>query len=273
MKARVLQFFTAHPFLGFLGCLGSLASIMALPFAVFPSLVAPKRELSFCVNPVRTPIVQTAKSSDVSILYKGHRVAVDVTAVQVAVWNSGREPIKAPDCLSPVTLRIPDGVQLLDAKPLSISRSVLGFEMKPLLTAVLTNSSDPNSIPQFSDTSITLSWKILEHNDGALIQIVYVGDSSVPLSLQGTIVGQKQPYEVKSSNVARKEIAEFLKYPVTGVALFIIAAILTNVRIKSRVGLFGTRMVVVIGMVILLMCAFSALDSWGNRHSHTPFGF
>jgi hypothetical protein len=94
-KTKVLQFFTAHPLLGLIGCFGSLASIIGLPFAVFPWLASPQRDLRYIVNPVRTPIVQTAKPSEVSVLYKGRPVSGNVTAVQVAIWNAGREPVTA----------------------------------------------------------------------------------------------------------------------------------------------------------------------------------
>jgi hypothetical protein len=184
LKSKVLQFFTAHPLLGFIGCLGSLASIIGLLFSFFPWWSAPKKDLSFCINPVRTPIVQIAKRSDVSVSYKGKAVDGDVTAVQIAIWNAGREPIKADDVLKPIILHTATN-QIIESLILKTTRNVCEFQLTS------------NNI---GSNSIGMKWRILEHDDGALLQIVYSGDSDVPLTLDGILVGQPYPKEVASSH-------------------------------------------------------------------------
>src|SRR6202035_2767125 len=46
---------------------------------------------------------------------------------------------------------------------------------------------------------ISVKWRILERNDGGLIQIVYSGNPEVPFTLDGVIVGQHSPFEVARS--------------------------------------------------------------------------
>jgi hypothetical protein len=174
IKSKILQFFTAHPLLGFIGCLGSLASIIGLLFSVFPWLAAPRKDLSFCVNPVRTPIVQIARPTDVSVSYKGNPVKGNVTAAQIAIWNAGREPIKGDDVLTPIILHTGTN-QIMEASILKATREVSGFQL------------DSNNI---GSNSIGMKWRILEKNDGALLQIVYSGDVNVPVIFEGVLIGQ-----------------------------------------------------------------------------------
>jgi hypothetical protein len=185
---RILEFFRQHPLLGFLGCLGSIASIVALPYTVFPWLGGPKRDLSYCIAPIRVPIVQSVKTSDVTVSYRGQPVSGNVTAVQIAIWNAGREPIRGDDLLTPVVLHTPEDVVMMEVAPLKITRDVIGFK--------LATTKAPSS-------AATLSWKILEHNDGVVLQVVYAGSVGVPLKLEGTIIGQQSPHEKSAAHVGK----------------------------------------------------------------------
>ncbi len=126
----ILQFFSNHPLLGFLGCLGSLASIVALGPAYFPWWTSPKRDLVYCINPVRTPIVHVGDISDFTVNYRGNVVTGNVTAVQVAIWNAGREPIRNTDILTTnLVLHTPNDVKILVIKTITNTSPVTGFEM------------------------------------------------------------------------------------------------------------------------------------------------
>jgi len=61
-------------------------------------------KLSYAVNPTKTSIVKSGQSSDLHVLYKGQEVSADVTELQIAVWNKGRESIRAENFLTPITL-------------------------------------------------------------------------------------------------------------------------------------------------------------------------
>src|SRR5258705_12586636 len=93
----ILHFISAHPFGVCVAFLGALASIIALMLGFFPWMVAPHRNLVYSINRVRTPIVQSSAPSDVSISYKGKPINGNVTAVQIGIWNAGREPIRSED--------------------------------------------------------------------------------------------------------------------------------------------------------------------------------
>src|SRR4051812_48789711 len=91
------------------GVVAGMASIFAFGATPFPWLFSAKRELVYSVNAVRTPIVQTAKESPVTVSYRGTPVEGNVTAVQIAIWNAGREPIRHEDILSPIILSVGGG--------------------------------------------------------------------------------------------------------------------------------------------------------------------
>jgi hypothetical protein len=181
---RVLQFFSTHPLIGLIGTLGALASICAFPFTVWPWLAGSKPELTYCVNPVQTVIVQTKRTSDVAVTYKGTPVEGNVTAVQIAVWNGGREPIRSEDVLSYIQLRTKGTCKLLDVSIAKTNRSVTGFFLN------MTNAAPG---------IIGMGWRILEKGDGAVIQVVYTSTNEVSFTLDGVVVGQKSPTEQRKS--------------------------------------------------------------------------
>jgi hypothetical protein len=255
IKTKIIQFFTAHPLLGFIGCLGSLASMVALPFALFPWLASPRTDLSFCVYPVRTPIIQIERRSDVTVSYKGKIVNGDVTAMQFAVWNAGREPIMAGNILAPIVLHLATN-QIMEVSILKPARDVCEFQL-------VTNGIVENRIG--------MSWRILERNDGAVIQIVYSGGEEVPFALDGILVGQRILHQVTTVN---KEAAyrSFLlaciaiSFILLGVALTLIVPV--RIVAASRKTLLGLFMV-----LIALVAAKYFYQHWIYQRTFTPFGF
>jgi hypothetical protein len=248
--------------LAVIGVLGGMASIFALPYAAFPWRFGPRHDLSYCIAPIRTPIVQISKPSDVSISYKGVPVTGNVTAALVAIWNDGREPIRREEFLTPITLRLPDNVRILELSALKVSRSIVGFSM--------VHSNAPAS-------SATLDWKILEHNDGVLLQIVYSGNTDTRISLDGTIVGQNAIHfqSVLPNKSAPRTV--MLAVIFLGVWLFCVRTILRVFRVLKASKLvlrwiaaivilfFGTGAFVLSLMFYMLMCR-----GWMDT---TPFDF
>src|ERR1035441_3605369 len=144
----ILVWFAAHPIVGFVG---TLASVLGVVLAVAFYLAAIRtRELSLYVNPSRATIVKSGQSSDLHILYKGKDVSTDVTALQVELWSAGKESIRPEHVLSPITLETTPKVPILEARIRHISR--------PVTQIVLDQT-------QIADGKVTVSWKILEHND------------------------------------------------------------------------------------------------------------
>jgi len=195
-KSTLQRFFTEHWIALSIGFLGGIASIGALVLAFFPWLTSPKRELRFCTHPHRVSIVQAAKSAEISINYKGFRVQGNLTAAQVTIWNSGREPIKTEDILSPIVVSISTNCPILEFTVLKTKRNVIGFQI---------DSTNADS------GLLGLHWKILEKGDAALIQIVYAGPAESPISMQGTIVGQPFPVEVFPRELESQQNKKALK--------------------------------------------------------------
>src|ERR1035441_10595100 len=157
----LLHYISTHPAAILYYFIAALASILTFVFGFFPWAFAAKRELTFSVNPNRTPIVQAAKSSDIAITYKGIKVEGDVTAEQIAIWNNGRASIRREAILTTnIILCVPTNCQLLEVKVLQTRQAVSGFQLNT------TNMASGN---------IGLDWRILQKLEGALVQIVYAG--------------------------------------------------------------------------------------------------
>src|ERR1035441_7570855 len=142
----LLHYISTHPAAILYYFIAALASILTFVFGFFPWAFAAKRELTFSVNPNRTPIVQAAKSSDIAVTYKGIKVEGDVTAEQIAIWNDGRESIRREAILTNIMLCVPTNCQLLEAKILHTRQAVSGFRL---------------DAPNIPFGTINLDWRIL----------------------------------------------------------------------------------------------------------------
>ena len=107
-----IAFFRDHPVLGFIG---TIASIISVPLTIYFSLLGQRsRRLDFYLNPTTTTIVKNGESSDLHVLYGDKLITTDVTGLQIAVWNSGREAIHSQDVLDPVVIK--SSVPILEAR-------------------------------------------------------------------------------------------------------------------------------------------------------------
>ena len=92
----------------------------------------------------------------------------------MAIWNAGNTPIRTENILDPVTIVIP-GAVILEATIRKVSRPLVKLEM---------NSGEAQK------GKLQLSWAILEHADGAVIQIIYSGKPGALMIIEGTVEGQ-----------------------------------------------------------------------------------
>src|ERR1044071_2684714 len=252
----IVQTCQKHPSAVLITYIGGIASIIGLAIC----FITPKSELAFCVNPIRTPIVQSSVASGFNVSYHGITLTGDVTAAQVAVWNRGSQPIRNQDILSPIILRA--NASILELTLLKTNRAVAGF----------TVHADTNMVSGV----VSMDWKILQKNDAALIQIIYSGTPQQPLTLEGAIPGQDSPTVVQSGG-----IPHFLLIGVLLSLVFLPSGVMKLATtfpewISSRFGLtskvaenvaFG---IVILMMVSLVLFLVKLLNSSSHR---TTFGF
>lgn len=118
-------------------------------------------------------------SSKLKLVYSGSQLERHVFIKQIAIWNEGYQSIRRDDVLAPVVLVTNSTVKILDASLVAVTRELTHFKI---------DASDLDS------GRIPISWEILEHKDGALVQIICaVEEASKPLSitLEGAVEGQK----------------------------------------------------------------------------------
>jgi hypothetical protein len=156
------------------GVLGLLVGIVSL-FLYFSSRA--ERELVYAVNPVRTAVVTAGQATELAVLYKDEPLgSVDITAAQVAIWNAGKQGIRKENVLEDVVISTDPPVPILEASIRQCSREVTGFTL--VETPELLASG-----------RVPVSWHILEENDGASIQLIYVGKQEVIFHVEGVIEG------------------------------------------------------------------------------------
>ena len=183
---------------------GDVASILGALFGIFPWWTAPKRDLSYCVYPIKIPIVQTTNTSDVSVSYKGQPVSGNVTTAEIAIWNAGRQPIRAEDILSPLIVTVGNGVPLFETGLSQVSRGVTECSLSNH------GAIDMISGKRLGPSSVELHFRILEHNDGVRLRVVYAGTVDAPITLKGVVEGQQSPREVKAGDGRRASLLDVL---------------------------------------------------------------
>jgi len=80
--------FLSLPLVG--SILGIVGVVLAFYF-YFAGIHEPR--LTYYVHPVRTPLVQVGKVTGLKVLFNGTSLEGNVTAAQIAIWNSGSAPI------------------------------------------------------------------------------------------------------------------------------------------------------------------------------------
>ena len=164
-QSRILRLLTNPWF----GGIAAFASIIGIPLSIYLGVAGTReRQLTFYVNPVKSAVVTAGTTSALKVLYQDQEVKTDVTAVQVEVWNDGKESIRAENVLEPIVIRTTPVVPIIDATIRKTRRALSSIELDRT---------------QFSRGILPLSWRILENSDGAIIQIVYAGSADVKLDI------------------------------------------------------------------------------------------
>lgn len=170
----VFRTFFSNPLVG---VAGSIASVVGVILAIYFFLAASEiPQLTYFVHPVRSIIVGAGQSSRLSVTFENNTITTDVTAAQVAFWNNGNRSIRRENVLRPFVIRVGNRIPILEARLLKKSRDVVTLEL------------DSTRIQQ---GELAVTWNILEHNDGGVIQLVFAGNAQTPIAAEAVVEGQR----------------------------------------------------------------------------------
>jgi hypothetical protein len=162
----------SHPIVGIIGTLVGVGGFIFGIWAFVKQI--PSRDMVAVEPSIRSVLVDRNVPAVLQVEVKGTPIKdQDVFSVQLALWNKGNQSIRPEHILSPIKFTPSAGTRVVDATVLRQTRSVCGTSV---------SVSD-------DDASATVKWTILEPNDGAIVQIVLVGDSKSQIDLSGVIEG------------------------------------------------------------------------------------
>lgn len=160
------------------GIIGSLASIIGVLLAVYFYLEGKEYpQLTYYVHPVKAIVVRAGQASRLTASFDNKVIETDITATQIALWNQGKRAIKKDNVLKPIVIHTENNTPILEATIRKSSREVVQL-------AVNTD--------ELQKGRVLISWNILEHNDGGIIQLTYAGNPNLNIQLDGVIEGQNQ---------------------------------------------------------------------------------
>jgi hypothetical protein len=194
-KSRLIRFLS-NPLFGFISAILAIISLILVIY--FYSEEKSKRELKYYCHPVKATVVKAGHTASLEVFCENEKIKSDVTAVQVAIWNHGKKPIKKEDILEPIILYTEPNTLIIDVAIRKQTREVINLNI------------DRNF---FKEGFIPVSWQILEHNDGGILQIIFAGSSDVEILAKGTIEGQRSIKRIKYAGKI-KTPSEQIKYEV-----------------------------------------------------------
>ena len=136
--------------------------------------------------PRKTVVVSKQDASNIEIYSDGKPVEEDVSATQLVVWNAGESPIYEGMILRKIEIFPINPLKIYDVQVTKITRDVTDFKL---------------SSSQLKKNVIPISWRILEPDDGAIVQIIHSGrfkENQELFDIRGTIEtqGDVSKYEV-----------------------------------------------------------------------------
>lgn len=168
--------FVTHPAIASLSFAFAVISGVGTIYMLLTS--GAQRELMYFVHPGKAAVVRAGQSSLISVQLEGTSVTGDVTAARVAVWNDGETPVRAQNLLGSKHLVIETNPEnpIIDAKILKVSREDI--------VNIKTDTSD------IGIGHLKVKWEILEHRDWAILQLIYLGDTQIPITVSATVEQQ-----------------------------------------------------------------------------------
>ena len=181
LKRRLVSLFVS-PWFSFISFI--LNIVFAFSFWLYPLRESP--QLAYMLSPTRIIIAKTGVTSKLKCLINNQEVTTDVTAALIGLWNKGNRAVKGDvfGILKPIVINT-SGHNIVDATLVRSTRNEAPLELDK---------------KELSQGRVTVLWKTLEHNDGSVIQLSYMGNPEVNISVDGTIEGQRPIEQILPHN-------------------------------------------------------------------------
>lgn len=150
--------------------------LFGIAFAIFTywqTRLSP--ELTVAQQPVQTTIARSGELSRMTVQYDGRELKSDINATQIAIWNGGNKPILPSDVLDSVLLSLDAPSEILEVSVRKVSRQVVA----PTVTVV-----------GVAKRFVHFAFKILEPDDGVIVQITYSGKQGARVRATANVIGQ-----------------------------------------------------------------------------------
>lgn len=212
----------------------TLSDILTLSTAVvgivfsYLLFVKSKRNKEPCWDVKSNNLIRNFSSNipKLEILYGKEKVE-NLTVSRIIFWNNGAETLERSHIViaNPLRISVKQGVKILDAEVLVSNNP----------------HSDFSLIKSNDELSARIELEYLDKNDGAVIQIIHTGVSSIDISIDGSIKGVKRIYikrviELNNSTTFSKL---YLSSLVIFISVFIsVLSILTELPKDSQLLLF-----------------------------------
>ncbi len=204
----------------------TIMTIITIILAIyFYSETKTKRELKYYCHPLKATVVKAGQTSALEIICNNEKIESDVTAVQVAIWNNGKESIKRDDILETITLYTEPKTPIIDAVVRKRTRDVIDL------------SIDRSS---FKEGFIPINWRILEHNDGGIIQVIFAGNPDVEVLAKGTIEEQGSIKRIRYSGKVRSP-KETMQYEIQSQRLLAFAYLFIGIFMIGSLIFFSKK--------------------------------
>jgi len=263
-RGLLIQFFS-NPMVGFVG---TVASVIGVVLAIYFYLQGnKKRELTYYVRPVRTIVVKAEETPRLSVTYDGQQIRTDITAAQIAFWNRGHESIRKTNVLQPLIISTAGEVPILEVRISTLSRDVVGVQL------------DQSELER---GRLSVSWDILEENDGGIVQIVFAGKPDLEITASAIIEGQREIRQLGFPGTIKPSMERYslIWRMVRSVGLGLFAIVFLTAITGPVVGLWlrmrgiplGRLDLVITGSYLIILVVALYLGLFGQPPT-PPFGF
>lgn len=248
--------------------IGILVGLFGVAVAVYFGLASRKRrELVFSINPIRTRVVSSKQATDLRVSYQNEPLGnVDITAIQLALWNAGNKSIKTEHIRKKIIITTNPRVRILEASVRKGSPDT-GFN--------LLDSADSKA-----EGRVPVSWEILERNEGTSIQLLYLdtpfNTPEVDILVEGLIEGQGHPKRKVTSSrfgspqARRKSLRNQRLFAAISFLVLLVTAVL-KFTFQVQDPLDIVSILFILSALSLFLAVLSLLSTM--REQYPPLGF